>query len=179
MDIVDQRPITNISSARTLKAGRMKFLVGGFLIIAAVVYLIWTSSTANSQYFMTVDEIKAKGSALNGRELRVSGAVIGDSIQYDSKTLKLSFNVAHMPGSQQEVDAQGGMMAVLHAAVIDPTRNHLQVVYTGVKPDLLKNEAQAIMTGKLGKDGVFYATELLLKCPTRYQDAVPGQTEGK
>jgi cytochrome c-type biogenesis protein CcmE len=175
MDIVEQRPIQNIRSARPVTAGRMKFFIGGLLIVAAVVYLIWTSATANAQYFLTVDEVKTKGAELAGRELRVSGAVIGDSIKYDSKNLKLEFTVAHMPGNQKDVDAQGGMMAVLHAAVIDPTRNHLTVSYTGVKPDLLKNEAQAIMTGKLGKDGVFYATELLLKCPTRYQDAVPGQ----
>ncbi|NJL57955.1 cytochrome c maturation protein CcmE [bacterium] len=32
-------------------------------------------------------------------------------------------------------------------------------------PDLLQHEAQAILTGTLGDDGVFYATELLLKCP--------------
>jgi len=40
---------------------------------------------------------------------------------------------------------------------------------------LLRNEAQAIMTGRVGEDGVFYATELLLKCPTKYEEAVPGQ----
>mgnify|MGYP003349956457 CR=1 FL=1 len=39
----------------------------------------------------------------------------------------------------------------------------------------LRNEAQAIMTGKLGEDGVFYAEELLLKCPTKYEEAVPEQ----
>jgi cytochrome c-type biogenesis protein CcmE len=37
----------------------------------------------------------------------------------------------------------------------------------------LKHEAQAIVTGTLGEDGVFYADELLLKCPTRYQEEVP------
>jgi cytochrome c-type biogenesis protein CcmE len=42
-------------------------------------------------------------------------------------------------------------------------------------PDLLQDEAQAIMTGLLGDDGVFYADELLLKCPTKYEEAVPGQ----
>jgi cytochrome c-type biogenesis protein CcmE len=178
MDIVEQRPIQNVRSSKPVAAGKMKFIVGGLLIIAAIIYLIWTSATANAQYFMTVDEIVAKSAELNGRELRVSGAVIGDSVQYDSKSLKLEFTVAHMPGNQKDIDAQGGMMAVLKAAVIDPNRNHLKVVYSGVKPDLLKNEAQAIMTGKLGKDGVFYASELLLKCPTRYQDAVPGQSEG-
>ena len=45
-------------------------------------------------------------------------------------------------------------------------------------PDLLKNEAQAIMTGRMGEDGVFYAEELLLKCPTRYEEAVPEQAKG-
>jgi cytochrome c-type biogenesis protein CcmE len=49
------------------------------------------------------------------------------------------------------------------------------VVYKGVKPDLLKDEAQAIMTGKIGADGTFTATELLLKCPSRYEEAVPSQ----
>ena len=44
-------------------------------------------------------------------------------------------------------------------------------------PDLLQNEAQAIMTGKMGEDGVFYATELLLKCPTKYEEAVPEQAK--
>jgi cytochrome c-type biogenesis protein CcmE len=49
----------------------------------------------------------------------------------------------------------------------------MEVVYVGVKPDLLRNEAQAIMTGKMGEDGVFYAEELLLKCPTRYEEYQP------
>ncbi|PJF34338.1 MAG: cytochrome C biogenesis protein, partial [Candidatus Thermofonsia Clade 1 bacterium] len=35
----------------------------------------------------------------------------------------------------------------------------------------------AIMTGKLGTDGVFYADELQLKCPSKYESAVPAQTE--
>ncbi len=51
----------------------------------------------------------------------------------------------------------------------------MKVVYVGPKPDLLRNEAQAIMTGHLGEDGIFYAEELLLKCPTKYEEAVPAQ----
>jgi cytochrome c-type biogenesis protein CcmE len=51
----------------------------------------------------------------------------------------------------------------------------MKVIYVGPKPDLLRNEAQAIMTGHLGEDGIFYAEELLLKCPTRYEEAVPEQ----
>ena len=71
--------------------------------------------------------------------------------------------------------AEGGLAAVLHAAVIDPARSRVKVVYSGPKPDLLKDEAQAVMTGHLDSDGVFHADELLLKCPTKYQEAVPNQ----
>ncbi len=158
--------------------GRMKFIVGGVLILAAVVYLIVSSTQANAEYFMTVDELKAKGTSVVNQNLRVSGAVVGDTIQYDPSTLTLTFEVAQVPGDQKVVDAEGGLAVVLHQAVIDPNRARIKVTYTGPKPDLLKNEAQAIMTGQLGPDGVFHADELLLKCPTKYQDAVPNQTGG-
>jgi cytochrome c-type biogenesis protein CcmE len=177
MDLADNRTLTADRAAKPA-AGRIKFVIGGLLIFAAIVYLIWTSATANAQYFMTVDEVHTKGSELVGRQLRVSGAVVGDSIQYDSENLRLEFVVAHTPGDQKEVDAQGGMAQVLHDAVIDQSRSRITVVYTGVMPDLLKNEAQAIMTGRLGEDGVFYAEELLLKCPTRYEEALPEQSQG-
>lgn len=154
---------------------RRKFLVGGLLIIAAVVYLIFSSTRASAQYFLTVDELMARKGEMVGKNVRVSGAVIGDTIQYDPQKLELRFVVAHVPGDNDEIAAQGGLAAVLHQAVIDPNRTRLPVVYYGPKPDLLRNEAQAIMTGHLGEDGVFYAEELLLKCPTRYEEAVPQQ----
>ncbi len=158
--------------------GRSKFIIGGMLILAAVVYLIFSSTAQAAEYFMTVDEIKAKGGSVTDKNLRLSGAVIGDTIQYDAQTLTLTFEVAHVPGDNAEIEAQGGLASVLKAAVADPTRARLKVVYNGVKPDLLRNEAQAIMTGHLGADGVFYAEELLLKCPTKYEEAVPNQAGG-
>jgi len=156
--------------------GRSKFIIGGLLILAAVVYLIASSTQASAEYFMTVDEVSAQGQSVVGKSLRVSGAVVGDSIKYDPQSLTLTFDVAHVPGNNQEVEAQGGLAEVLHAAVVDPTRTRIQVQYSGPKPDLLKNEAQAIMTGEIGADGVFHADELLLKCPTKYEEAVPGQS---
>ena len=158
--------------------GRMKFIVGGVLILAAVIYLIFSATKANAEYFMTVDELKAKSTSMAGEDVRVFGAVVGDTIQYDAKTLALAFDVAQVPGDQKEVDAEGGLAAVLHAAVIDPNRARLQIIYNGPQPDLLKNEAQAIMTGHLDSNGVFHADELLLKCPTKYQEAVPNQVGG-
>ena len=158
--------------------GRAKFIVGGLLIVAAVVYLIVTSTQASAQYFLTVDELTEKATSDVGREVRISGAVIGDTIVYEPETLTLKFDVAHVPGDNNEIEALGGLGKVLHDAVNDPDRTRLQVVYIGPKPDLLRHEAQAIMTGELGEDGIFFADELLLKCPTKYEEAVPEQSEG-
>lgn len=158
--------------------GRAKFIVGGLLIVAAVVYLIVTSTQASAQYFLTVDELSERAGSDIGRDVRISGAVIGDTVVYEPETLTLEFTVAHVPGDNSEIEAQGGLAKVLYDAVNDPTRNRLPVVYVGPKPDLLRHEAQAIMTGQLGEDGVFYADELLLKCPTKYEEAVPEQSEG-
>jgi len=156
---------------------RAKFFIGGGLILAAVVFLIISSTQASAEYFMTVDELVAEGQTAVGKNIRVSGAVMGDTIDYDAQNLILKFTVAHVPGDNNEIEAQGGLAEVLHAAVTDPTRNHINVVYEGVMPDLLRDEAQAIMTGTLHADGTFYAEELLLKCPTRYEEAVPEQVE--
>lgn len=160
-----------------MQSPRSKFILGGVLILAAIVYLIVSSTQASAEYFLTVEELSQKGQSVVNRNLRVSGAVIGDTIQYDPQTLALSFTVAHVPGDNADIEAQGGLAEVLHQAVIDPTRPHMKVVYIGPKPDLLRNEAQAIMTGHLGEDGIFYADELLLKCPTRYEEALPQQSE--
>jgi cytochrome c-type biogenesis protein CcmE len=154
-----------------------KFLLGGLLILGAVVYLIFSSTTANAEFFMTVDELNAEGKAAVNKSVRLSGAVIGDTIQYDAETLTLTFEVAQVTADNNEIEAQGGLAEVLHQAVMDPTRQRVKVVYVGVKPDLLRSEAQAIMAGTLGEDGVFHAEELLLKCPTRYEQAVPEQAE--
>ena len=161
-----------------MSSPRMKFVLGGLLILAAVIYLIVSSTQASAQYFLTVDELNAKKASIVDKNVRISGAVIGDTINYDADTLTLDFTVAHVSGDNNEIEKEGGLAVVLHQAVIDPNRSKLKVVYVGVKPDLMRNEAQAIMTGHLGADGIFYADELLLKCPTKYEEAVPQQVQG-
>lgn len=161
-----------------MQSSRVKFIIGGLLILAAVIYLIASSTSASAEYFLTVAELQAKEQSMAGRNLRVSGAVVGESIQYDPQTLTLTFVVADVPGDNAEIEAQGGLAVVLHEAVSDPSRARMEVVYTGAKPDLLRDEAQAIMTGQLGDDGRFHADELLLKCPTKYEEAVPEQASG-
>ena len=150
--------------------GRWKFLIGGILILGAVAYLIVSSTLAGASYFITVKDLLNNAQYVN-KTIRISGAVIGDTIKYDDKNLIIDFSIANIPSDYTDLSK------ALYESVNDPNSIRVPVHIVGqVKPDLLKHEAQAILTGALDKNGVFQATELLLKCPTRFQDANPGQT---
>ncbi len=151
---------------------QLKFLIGGGLLLAAVAYLIISGTATGARYFMSVNDLLASEEYV-GRSVRISGAVVGDSIVYDGANLILDFTIAHVPN---ETD---NLALALHNAVNDPNAARLPVHIEGeVKPDLLQHEAQAILSGTLNSDGTFYATELLLKCPSRYEEAVPEQVGG-
>lgn len=154
------------------RGGRFKFLAGGLLILGAVFYLILSGTATGARYFITVDELKTKPDYV-GQTVRISGAVLGDSIVYDSENLIIEFTISHIP---QEFD---NLALALYEAVNNPNSARLSVrVENQVKPDLLQHEAQAILTGQLDENGVFHATELLLKCPSRFEEAGPDQSIG-
>jgi len=154
---------------------RNTFLVAGLLVVAAVIYLIVSSTGTTAQFFVTVAELQAMGEEALGRNITVSGAVLGETIVYDAMLPQVTFTIVEVPADPDEVEAAGGLAQVLHDATLDPTRSRLEIVYNSVKPDLLTNEAQAIVRGTLGEDGRFIADELLLKFPSRYEDEVPAQ----
>jgi cytochrome c-type biogenesis protein CcmE len=163
---VNAKPATN----------RTKFIVGGVIILAAMIYLIVAGTLKSAQYFLTVDELIERQDTLVGKDVRMSGVVLGDTIEYEAETLTLSFTVAHIPDSAGDIEDEGGLAQVLHEAATNSNATTVQVVVTDQpKPDLLQHEAQAIVEGHLAEDGVFYADTLLLKCPTRYEEAVPEQ----
>ncbi len=137
-----------------------KYLLGLALIAAAVVFLIVTSMSANAQYFYTVDELRSKGQGMVDQNVRVSGAVINSSTKFEVRDNQpyLQFEIA----DADKVGAQ----------------TPLHIVYNGPKPDLIDQaHAQAIIEGHLGADGTFHADNLLLKCPSRYEEEFPNQVD--
>jgi cytochrome c-type biogenesis protein CcmE len=158
-------------------SNRVKFIVGGVLFFAAVIVMIISATQKTAQFFLTVEELSGSGETLVGENLRVSGAVVGESIQVMPEKGVVHFTIAHIPGDQDEIDSKGGLEAVLHQAVLASDNPRLAVSYEGAVPDMLRDEAQAILTGTLNNEGVFMAEELLLKCPTKYEEALPEQVE--
>jgi cytochrome c-type biogenesis protein CcmE len=138
-----------------------KYLLGLALIAAAVVFLIVTSMSANAQYFLTVTQLRERGQSVVNQSVRISGAVI-----YDNTVLyEVRNNEPYLEFSVVDTEDQIGK------------QQPLRIVYKGPKPDLLQPHAQAIVEGYLGADGSFYADNLLLKCPTRYEEQFPNQVD--
>ena len=158
-------------------AGKTRFVAAGLLIVTAVAYLIASNTGSTAHYFLTIEELRGMGEEAFSRNITVSGAVLGDTIVYDPSAPRVTFTVVQIPGDPKEVERAGGLAAVLHAAVSDPDAPRLEIVYQDVRPDLLQHKAQAIVRGRLGEDGRFYASEVLLKCPARYEEDVPDQSE--
>ena len=146
---------------------RLKYLVGGVALLSAVGILIFSGMLTGTRYFISVDELLADSEYVS-QSVRITGAVIGSSIDYNSETLDLNFTVANILIETTD------LALVLHTAVEDETATRLNIKMTNqVMPDLLQNEAQAILTGYLDADGNFYADSLLLKCPSRFGEEMP------
>ena len=146
---------------------RLKFLVGGLLILGAVAFLIINSTVAGARFFITVDDVTSNPDYL-GQTVRITGVVLGPSIEYNSVDGDLAFTIAHIPSEFED------LATVLHESARDSSMRRLEIVMNDqTKPDLLQHEAQAILTGYLGDDGRFHANELLLKCPSRFEEHTP------
>ncbi len=153
---------TNKDAALTPERGanRLKYVVGGILIFAALGFLIFNAMQDTTQLYVTVEEYYATPERFAGKDLRIAGYVMGDTIRFtqiDPKTTRLEFSVV------DDLSSPGQMLTIV--AMNEPM------------PDLLQHEAQALVEGHI-EDGVFHANQggLLLKCPTRYEEAA--QLEG-
>jgi len=135
-----------------------KYLLGGSLLIMAAAVVIIQGMAGSAQYFLNVSQLREKAE-VQGQNVRISGTVIGDSIDWDGQTLHLEFQIVD---SVEQIGVQPP----------------LTIAYDGPKPELLEDHAQAIVEGRLGPDGTFKADTLLLKCPTRYEEQFPKQAQG-
>ncbi len=138
-DVVSAHPARN----------RVKFILGGLVILGLVSYLIISSISSAGSYYREVGEVLADQAGLIGKPLRVSGNIVTESIAYDAATLSLNFRISDTADASKQ----------------------LPVYFHGVKPDQIHREgASAIVEGRLRPDGTLDASNLLLKCPSRYEE---------
>lgn len=149
---------------------RWKYLIGGLLLVGAIIYLILSGTVFGARYYVTVDEV-VHNARYHGQPVRLSGVVLGDTISVDTSdpgNTIIQFTIANVP------EGYSNLAEALHLATLNPEATRLKVYVAGQpKPELLQHEAQAILHGRLGEDGVFYASEMMFKCPSRFEDGGP------
>ncbi len=124
-----------------------KFLIGGFIILAAVGLLVMNGLSTASVYYLTVSEARTQLRAGGSDIVRINGVADLSTVKYDAQNLNLAFDVV-----------EGG--------------NRLPVVFHGVVPDTFNQSESVVVEGTLNSKGVFEARTLLVKCPSRYEPVV-------
>lgn len=136
---------------------KWQFLLAAALLLVAVVFVAFNALNAGgTQLYLTVEEYLEKEPELADRDVRIAGWVVGDSIEYT------------------QIDAENSMLVFdVVDDLANPTERVTIYAKNEPKPDLLQHEAQALVEGRAGNAGEFVSNPggLLLKCPTRYEEA--------
>ena len=128
----------------------LKIIVGGVVILLAVVYLIVAALPSGTAYYITVSELAELGERAQTQQTRVTGNVVAGTIVQSAESQVIRF----------EVEDESG---------------RLTVSYSGLVPDIFGDHAQVVVEGTQDADGVYHAEVLLAKCPSRFEEAAPAE----
>jgi cytochrome c-type biogenesis protein CcmE len=124
-------------------------MIGGFIIVAAIAYLIYGGMQEALVYFKTPSELKAEQRSGEKQFLRVGGMVVQGSLQKDLSTLTYRFQLTDGAHS-------------------------IPVLFRGVPPDLFAEGKGAVIEGQMGGDGVFEANTIMAKHAEEYSPPADG-----
>lgn len=127
---------------------KLKFLIGGVVVAAAIVAMIFFAVRENAVYYYTVTEVLAKGESTN---IRVAGDLLNGTLEKGDVGDPIRFEIYDK----------------------DAPESTLFVEFTGVVPDSFKDDpatpVEVVVEGDLLADGTFAADFMLAKCPTKYE----------
>jgi cytochrome c-type biogenesis protein CcmE len=124
---------------------KLKFVIGGFVVVAVIAALIATSFGGTSSDYLTIAQVRTLGPD-QARDSRVAGAIVANSVVWNTSEVHLTF----------EIQDETGQLAIS---------------YRGPQPDMLVDAVEAVAIGKYDPASqVFEADELLMKCPSKYEE---------
>ena len=123
---------------------RKRYFIGGGILLAAVIYLLYLSFGNSVSYYVTVSEFYDREAELQDVNVRVAGRILESPIEWDAEDLDLRFSIG-----------EGG--------------RDMPVIYHGAQPSGFKAGSSILVEGVYDSDGVFRAKQLILKCPSKYE----------
>jgi cytochrome c-type biogenesis protein CcmE len=137
-------PIKKNSSRRTIA------LVALTAVIGAFGYLMYGGVEENLVYFLTPNELLAKGTKVIDRPVRLGGQVVPGSVQWNADALDLRFKVT------------------------DGTKE-IAVHSTGAPPQMFRAGIGVVVEGKYNRNGVFESHSLMVKHSNEYRAPKAGE----
>lgn len=113
----------------TPRKKNLKWLIGGAVIVAAVVAMASLNLGSNLVYFYTPAEAYAKSTELEGKNIKVGGMVKPGSVNWQAEALSLNFTMHDFNG------------------------HDITVAHKGTPPDMFKEGQGVVVEGMLAKDG--------------------------
>lgn len=130
---------------------RRKSLIAGIgVVLIAFAWLLYGNLDKNIVFFLTPKELLAKGADGYDVPLRLGGMIKPESVKWDANTLDLRFTI---------VDGAG----------------EIAVHSTGAPPQMFRAGIGVVVEGRYARDGVFQATNLLVKHSNEYHPPKPGE----
>ncbi len=127
------------------------WVLGGAIVMLAVfAWLLLGGLEKNVVFFLTPQELLAKGADGIDVPVRLGGQVKPGSVKWDAQALDLRFTVT------------------------DGARE-MQVHSTGAPPQMFRDGMGVIVEGRVGTGGVFEASNLLVKHSNEYRAPKPGE----
>jgi len=121
---------------------RMAMIAGGLVALGVTAAFVLAAFQENLVFFFTPSQVAAN-EVPQGRSFRVGGMVTPGSVKRQADGVTVQF-------------------------VVTDTAKNVPVVYRGLLPDLFREGKGVVTQGKLGPDGVFYASEVLAKHDENY-----------
>jgi cytochrome c-type biogenesis protein CcmE len=130
---------------------KRKWIIGGAVVIVAVfAWLLFGGLEKNVVFFLTPQELLAKGTDGVGVPVRLGGQVKPGSVKWNAQTLDLRFIVT-----------DGAKEVPVHS--------------TGAPPQMFRDGMGVVVEGRVGTAGVFDATGLMVKHSNEYRPPKPGE----
>jgi cytochrome c-type biogenesis protein CcmE len=141
---------------------KLRFVIGVSLVVAAIAYLIITAVRNTAEYYLTVDEARARQVELAGQMVRVAGRVVPGTVQWEPSSLTLKFAITEPPPE----DSQPGVTKIAATALASAKFNVVSIGQP--KPDMFAPGRDVIVEGLLTQNGTIQAHQVLTSCPSKY-----------
>ena len=131
---------------------RKAFIIGGAaVIVATFAYLIYGGLDKNIVYFLTPQELLARGSRAVDVPVRLGGQVKSGTVVWNDSTLVLRF-------------------------IVTDGASEVAVSSKGAPPQMFRDGMGVVLEGRYGRNGVFDCTSLMVKHSNEYRPPAPGQS---